>query len=85
LDCLTDVWIANGEPALALAAAQEAITLEPFRETGYQRLLRLQVALGNRAEALRTYEECRRLLRDELGSDPSEATQTLYRELLGES
>jgi SARP family transcriptional regulator, regulator of embCAB operon len=37
---------------------------------------------GNRAEALRAYEELRLLLRDELGTAPSPATQELHRSLL---
>jgi DNA-binding SARP family transcriptional activator len=85
LDCLVDIWSANDEPALALEAAREAIVLEPFRETGYQRLIRLHDLLGDRAEALRVYEDCRRLLASELGVDPSPDTEALYLELLGRS
>jgi DNA-binding SARP family transcriptional activator len=85
LDCLVDVWFANDEPALAVEAARESIRLEPFRETGYQRLIRLHKALGNRAEALRVYEDCRRLLASELGVDPSPDTEALFLELLGQS
>ena len=40
------------------------------------------VASGNRAEALRVYERCRRLLADELGTYPSPETESLYRGLL---
>ena len=85
LDCLVDVWFANDEPALAVEAARESILLEPFRETGYQRLIRLHTALGNRAEALRVYEDCRRLLASELGVDPSPDTEALFQELLGQA
>jgi DNA-binding SARP family transcriptional activator len=46
-------------------------------------LIRAHTALGNRAEALRVYESCRRLLAAELGADPSPETQALYIELLG--
>ena len=40
------------------------------------------VAAGNRAEALRVYEQCRRLLAEELGAYPSPETESIYRELL---
>jgi DNA-binding SARP family transcriptional activator len=83
LDCFVEVWLANGEPALALEAARETVALEPFRETGYQRLIRVHTLLGNRAEALRVYEACRELLATELGADPSQETQQLYLALLG--
>ena len=83
VDCLAQIWMANGETALALGAARESVTLEPFRETGYQRLIRFHTMLGNRAEALRVYESCRERLASELGADPSQETQALYLELLG--
>ncbi len=85
LDCFVEIWSANGEPALAVEAARESIALEPFRETGYQRLIRLHNVLGDRAEALRVFEECRRLLASELGVDPSPETEALYLELLDRS
>ena len=37
---------------------------------------------GNRAEALRVYERCRRLLADELGAYPSPETESMFRDLL---
>ena len=61
--------------------AEQTIALAPFRETGYRRLMEAHVAAGNRAEALRVYERCRRLLADELGAYPSPETESIYREL----
>ena len=71
----------NGEPSLALGATREGVALEPFREAGYRRLMRVHVALGNDAEALRVYENCRALLAKELGADPSPETQAVYRDV----
>jgi len=82
LECVADLRLAIGEGALAVEAASEAIRLEPYRETSYQRLMRAHAALGNRAEALRAYERCRRLLADELGADPSKETEAVYLDLL---
>jgi SARP family transcriptional regulator, regulator of embCAB operon len=75
VDCLAEIWQLNGEPALALGAAREGVALEPFREAGYRRLMRMHAELGNRAEALRVYEQCRALLASELGAEPSPETQ----------
>lgn len=83
LDCLSDIWLLNGEPSLALGAARECVALEPFLEAGYRRLMRVHVALGNRAEALRVYESCRALLAKELSTDPSPETQEVYQEVRG--
>jgi DNA-binding SARP family transcriptional activator len=82
LDCLVDALARNGEPTLALAHAAEAIQLEPYRERGYQRLMRLHSELGDRGEALRVFEQCRRLLSEELGVDPSPETMSVHQELL---
>lgn len=85
LDCFAEILSWNGEMALAVRAAEEAVTLEPFRETGYQRLMRVHAAEGNRAEALRVYERCRKLLADELGVDPSPQTEAVYLQILASS
>ena len=69
-------------PQEAAKWAEQAIALEPFRETGYRRLMEAHVAAGNRAEALQVYERCRRLLAEELGAYPSPETESLYRDLL---
>ena len=85
LDSLSDVWSANGEFALAVQAATEAVALEPFRETSWNRLMRAHAATGNRAEALRAFEQCRALLTEELGTEPSPETEAVYLELLRSS
>ena len=71
---------------LALPAAERwARTLvrdAPLRESGHQRLMEALAARGGVPEALRAYEDLRVLLRDELGTAPSPATQALHRRLL---
>jgi DNA-binding SARP family transcriptional activator len=63
--------------------ARTALEIAPFRESGHRRLMRAHAAAGDRAEALRVFEECRVLLRNELGVNPSAQTQAIHRELLG--
>jgi DNA-binding SARP family transcriptional activator len=82
MTCLSAVSAANGEPALAIRYASDAVALEPFRETGYQTLMRLHHAMGDRAEALRVFDRCRTLLRDELGTSPSPQTEAVFLEIL---
>ena len=82
LDCLADACLRSGDFSDAARWAQEAIELEPFRESGYRGLMKAHAAAGNRGEALRTYERCRRFLADELGAYPSPETDSVYRELL---
>ncbi|MFZ0752662.1 MAG: BTAD domain-containing putative transcriptional regulator, partial [Trebonia sp.] len=79
---LADACLRTGAGGEAAGWAQQAIELEPFRETGYRLLMEAHAAGGNRAEALRVYERCRRLLADELGAYPSPETESVYRRLL---
>jgi DNA-binding SARP family transcriptional activator len=67
----------------ALRYAKEAVALDPYRETSYVQLMRLHARQGNRADALRTYEQCRAILADDLGVNPSSQTEAAYREVLG--
>ena len=82
LVCLSQVSLLNGEHGLAVQHATEVILAEPFREVGYQQLMRAHVAAGDRAEALRVYEQCRTQLSEELGADPSPQTEELYIRIL---
>ena len=82
LECLRDTALAEGDLGNAVRAAAEITELEPFREAGYRRLMEAHVVAGNRAEALRVYEQCRQLLAEELGAYPSPETDSIYRALL---
>ncbi len=82
LGLLADACLRSGDALEAAKWAEQATELEPFRETGYRRLMEAHVAAGNRAEALRVYERCRRLLAEELGAYPSPETEAIYRGLL---
>ncbi len=83
LDCRVDALIANHELVLALTHAREVVRLEPYRESGYRRLMRVLAAAGDRAEAVRAYNQCRDLLQKELGVSPSTETEALFREIAG--
>lgn len=81
-ECLSEIFVWSGEPVTAARHAKLAVELEPFRETAHQRLMRALAAAGNRAEALRAYERCQRLLAEELGVSPSPQTEAVYLEIL---
>ena len=82
LNVLAEVCLLSGDAAEAAEWAEQTISLTPYRESGYRRLMEAHVAAGNPAEALRVYERCRRLLADELGTYPSLETESIYRTLL---
>ena len=79
----TGLGIGGTELAAAVRAGRELVRLEPYRESGYRILMEALAAEGNAAEALRVYDDLRRLLHDELGTAPSAPTQELHRRLLG--
>jgi SARP family transcriptional regulator, regulator of embCAB operon len=82
LECLAAASELSGEPALAIQHMTELLDLEPFRETAYQQLMRLHAAMGNHAEALRVFGQCRNLLREQLGASPSPQTEAVFLQIL---
>jgi DNA-binding SARP family transcriptional activator/predicted ATPase len=76
------IGLGGSELAGAERSARELVRTAPFRESAYLLLMRALVASGNTAEALRTYERLRRVLREELGTAPGAEIQALHRRLL---
>ena len=85
LACLADACLATGDGREAVRHAEELTTLEPYRESGYRRLMQAHAVAGDSAEALRVYERCRRFLADELGAYPSAESEAVYLEILRSS
>lgn len=77
------VGLGGSELAGAERSARALIRAAPFRETGYLNLMEALAASGNTAEALRAYDDLRKLLNEELGSAPGAEIQALHRKLLG--
>ncbi|MEV7098130.1 BTAD domain-containing putative transcriptional regulator [Amycolatopsis sp. NPDC051045] len=65
----------------ALVAALASVQSEPLRESCRRLVVEVHVTEGNVAEALRSYNEYRALLRDELGIEPSDLMQRLIEPL----
>jgi DNA-binding SARP family transcriptional activator len=66
-----DLLTARGRISEAIEAGLTVVAAEPLRESAHRALIRAHLAEGNRAEALRQFELYRRLMRDDLGLDPS--------------
>ncbi len=82
LEAAVEFCLWNREFPTAVRYAEQLVEMTPFRETAHRALMRAHAAAGDRAEALRAYEACRRLLADELGVGPSADTDALYESLL---
>ena len=82
LRCRGEIAIGNHDATLAIHDAEQAIELERFTEAGYQLLMRAHALAGNPARALLVYEQLRTLLAEEVGADPSAATEAVYLRIL---
>ncbi|MCP4416073.1 MAG: tetratricopeptide repeat protein [Chloroflexi bacterium] len=62
----------------------QLLGLEPWMEEAHRQMMLLQALSGQRTAALTQYETCRDVLMEEIGVEPSEATTTLYQQILNE-
>jgi pentatricopeptide repeat protein len=72
---------AAGRHGQAIQAAYAAVQTEPLRESAYRTVIRVHLAEGNVADALRVFERFRILLRDEIGVAPTDRMAQLVRDL----
>jgi len=84
LEVLSQAATTCGDTATGVWAADEAIGLQPVRESAHLCLMAAHAGAGNRGEALRAYARCRQVLVEELGVGPSAETESTYVKLLGE-
>ncbi len=73
--------LAQGKADEALQMAQAILNQDPCWENTYRILMQAHVQMGNRAQAMRTYQRCVETLQNELGVPPTEKTVQLWREI----
>jgi predicted ATPase/DNA-binding SARP family transcriptional activator len=71
----------EGEYGRAITFARRWLALNPLHEPVHRHLMRLYDQAEQRAAALRQYTECERILQEELGLAPAEATTALYEQI----
>jgi len=69
----------------AITWYRRALEAEELREDVHRRIMECYNKAGRRAEALAQYYACRRVLKKELGLEPSAETQRLYEQIAGKS
>jgi two-component SAPR family response regulator len=79
LDKLVAHYEANGNYETGIAFSTLALQCDRARERTHRHMMRLQYLSGDRTGALRQYERCVSMLREELEIAPSSETQELYR------
>jgi DNA-binding SARP family transcriptional activator len=70
LEAICERLTCIGSFGRAVQVGLAAVAGEPLRETAHRVLMRVHVAEGNHAEAMRQFELYRRLLKDQLGLAP---------------
>lgn len=77
LERLADRFIAEGRCGEALRVAQEAVRLEPLRESAHRAVIAVHLAEDNAIEALRQYAILQHLLEINIGVPPSVKTRDM--------
>jgi DNA-binding SARP family transcriptional activator len=77
LEALCERLITARRHGEAIDVGLAAVAAEPLRESAHRRLIMAYLAEGNQGDAHRQYQLCRRLLRDELDVEPSNALREL--------
>ena len=72
----------EGDYQGAIRIAQRLLRKDPLQEASYRHLMRLYAASGNRAAAVRIYQNCVAVLERELAVEPGPATRQVYEQLI---
>lgn len=73
------VWhVVNKEFDSAISYARRWLSLDPLHEPAHRSLMKLYAWSGQQSAALRQYQECVRILEEELGIQPEEETRSFY-------
>jgi DNA-binding SARP family transcriptional activator len=74
-----------GDWARAAQHAQHGLELDPYRERLHQQLIVSRARSGDRAGAARVFDRYRKMMRNELGVEPTQETVAVFRETLGQA
>lgn len=72
----------QGEFEAAITYGRRWLAVDPLQEPAHRQLMMLYVQNGERAAALRQYQECVQVLDRELGVAPSDETTQLYHDIV---
>ncbi|MEJ2737346.1 MAG: BTAD domain-containing putative transcriptional regulator [Anaerolineae bacterium] len=83
LEALAGLHAARGSLQRAIQEYQQLVAQDPYREPAHRELMRCHYRLGDRAAAIRQYQDCSQVLRDDLGLSPEPETDELYLQIIG--
>ena len=78
LQRLINWHVSRGEYEQGIFYARRWLSLDRLHEPAHRSLMQLYAWSGQQAAAMRQYQECQRILQEELGVEPEEETQAVY-------
>jgi two-component SAPR family response regulator len=79
---VAEIYFHQSNYDTAMEFCQKALREDNLMEEAYQLALKIHAATGNRVGLVRQYQQCVEIFEKEINSPPSNATQTLYQDLL---
>lgn len=67
----------------SIRLTQQALQIDSTWEDAYRIQMEAYFAKGNRPMAIKTYQQCQRVLDQEFGIEPLPETQQMYRQIRG--
>ena len=81
LEQLARFYANREEYKTAILYCRRWVALDRLNEPAQRQLISLYALSGQRAAAIRQFEECKRILKEELGAEPEEETIQLFQDL----
>jgi len=79
---LSTHYAQQGNYEESIALARKALACDAYREEVYRQMMQSYALAGNRAAAIKCYQECNQKLKEELGVEPALETIALYQQIL---
>ncbi len=73
---------ANCDYEIGISYGKKILACDGVRENTHLRMMRLYYLAGDRTSALRQFETCRKMLKEEFGVEPDETTISIYRKIV---
>lgn len=82
LNKLSAIYKAQEKYFKSIEVYEEMLKINPLQEQLYVELMKIYFKLGHRKSALKQYERCCKVLREELNISPMETTKEVYKQIL---
>jgi DNA-binding SARP family transcriptional activator len=83
LQTLAGLYAGWGKLQRAVKEYEQLVAQDPYREPAHRELMRCHYRLGDRVAAIRQYQSCIQILREDLGLNPTTETEELYLQIIG--